>query len=147
MKQLLLTTILFLLTVTYSFCQETFYPYLTTIDNDSVVIITINQTRQINSVYDRLRFLEENSDSLGAALSVQKELLTRQLSVNKTLVSKNTELLIELDDWKEKDVINTQLKEYYLKEVNHQKNKGLKLAIGGVTVGFTTGLLMVLILD
>ena len=145
MKKRLITAS-FLLIAILSFCQET-YPKKIYIESDTVLAITDEQLIIINETFDELDYYKVKNDSLYIDLIIHKELIEKQLNINSILVSKNTEISIENDNLYRKDQINTDIIELYKKDLKHQKNKGMKLMIGGFTVGVTFGTILVLILN
>lgn len=145
MKRFLITT-LFLLTVTLLFCQEN-YPQKLLIESDTVVAVTPDQVRIINTVFDQRDFYKSKSDSLALNISIQSMSLDKQILLNRQLANENNLILMNLDVYSELNKLNLSIIEYKDKELKQQKNKGLKLAIGGFAVGVTTGTLLVLILS
>ena len=145
MKRFLITT-LFLLTATLLFCQES-YPKKLVIENDTIIAITPEQTKAINFVFDERDFYKDKSDSLSVKIAVQSLSLNRQIMINRELSNENELTLMNLDTYKKLNEINQSTIQYKNKELVQQKNKTLKFAIGGLTVGVTTGALLVLILN
>ena len=133
------------MTATWSYCQET-YPQKIAIEGDTVICISKEQVIKINETFDELNFYKGKNDSLHIDLLIHKELIEKQLNINTILVNKNTEVLIENDNLHRKDQINTDIIEFYKKDLKQQKNKGMKLMIGGFTVGVSVGVITTLLL-
>lgn len=134
------------MTVILVYCQ-TGYPKKQVIESDTVVLLNQNQIRTINDIFDQRDFYKFALDSINVKLNTQILLLENQSYINELLVSKNNELFIELDSWRNKDKINKQLQEYYKKEIKQQKDRGFKLAVGGVIIGVASTSLLFLILN
>jgi len=117
------------------------------IENDTIIAITPEQTKAINFVFDERDFYKDKSDSLSVKIAVQSLSLNRQIMINRELSNENELTLMNLDTYKKLNEINQSTIQYKNKELVQQKNKTLKFAIGGLTVGVTTGALLVLILN
>jgi hypothetical protein len=145
MKKLSITVSLVLI-VTLAYCQEG-YPKKVIEYGDTVVVLNVPQIKAINYVFDERDFLKNKVDSLYLNIEGQSLMLDKQLSINKQLVEKNNQILIEMDWLNAVNDTNKAIIEYQRKELSTQKKKGAKLAIGGVLVGVSAGTILTLILN
>lgn len=134
-KAIILIT--FLLTVTLSYCQNT-YPQKIVLNKDTVVAITETQLQHINECFYQRDGMRSDADSMAYLLSMQSLSISRQSNINKKLVLKNTKLLTDYLDAIKLYELEKQITYYKEQELKAAKKKQIKMMIGGFSVGIGT---------
>jgi hypothetical protein len=134
-KAIILIT--FLLTVTLSYCQNT-YPQKIVLNKDTVVAITETQLQHINECFYQRDGMRSDADSMAYLLSMQSLSISRQSNINKKLVLKNTKLLADYLDVIKLYELEKQITYYKEQELKAAKKKQIKMMVGGFSVGIGT---------
>jgi hypothetical protein len=134
-KAIILIT--FLLTVTLSYCQNT-YPQKIVLNKDTVVAITETQLQHINECFYQRDGMRSDADSMAYLLSMQSLSISRQSNINKKLVLKNTKLLADYLDAIKLYELEKQITYYKEQELKAAKKKQIKMMVGGFSVGIGT---------
>jgi hypothetical protein len=129
--------IIFLLTVTLSYCQNT-YPQKIVLNKDTVVAITETQLQHINECFYQRDGMRADADSMAYLLSMQSLSISRQSNINKKLVLKNTKLLADYLDAIKLYELEKQITYYKEQELKAAKKKQIKMMVGGFSVGIGT---------
>jgi hypothetical protein len=134
-KAIILIT--FLLTVTLSYCQNT-YPQKIVLNKDTVVAITETQLQHINECFYQRDGMRSDADSMAYLLSMQSLSISRQSNINKKLVLKNTKLLADYLDAIKLYELEKQITYYKEQELKAAEKKQIKMMVGGFSVGIGT---------
>lgn len=134
MRRIGIMCILFLLTATSLYCQNS-YPKKILINSDTIVAITPIQLKQINSRLLELKDLRLYTQTLEEYNATQKNVIKHQIGLNRELNKKNTRLLINNSDLMKLNSTNDKLLGYYKKELKVQKRRKTLTFFGGLTIG------------
>lgn len=138
-KAIILIT--FLLTVTLSYCQNT-YPQKIVLNKDTVVAVTETQLQRINECFYQRDGMRSDADSMAYLLSMQSLSISRQSNINKKLVLKNTKLLADYLDAIKLYELEKQITYYKEQELKAAKKKQIKMMVGGFSVGIGTAVIV-----
>ena len=141
----ILITILFLLTVTLLFSQETCVSKVV-IEGDTVIVLNPEKVGLINKTFAERDFYKEYCDTLSILVDFQRAATERQININRELNKRNIELLdLYLGEQRLNDAYIKTI-DYYRRSLDNEKKRTLKFAIGGTVVGISIGTIAVLLL-
>jgi len=121
---------------TYVYSQSS-YPKLLSIGKDSVVAITIDQLRTVNSMLLDRELEMSSNDRLLREFSDQQSAYYDLKRLNQLLNKRNSSLLIENADLRTLNDTNKKLNEYYKKELKVKDRKRVSAFFGGFLVGIS----------
>lgn len=128
-----------------TFSQET-YPKVKVVDKDTVVLITPFQLKEVNKIIVQKNYYQADDSISRIQLNKSEDkclYLSKELSQSETKVVNLTEGL----SLKEKESILklSDQEKFYKSALNKQKLKTVGFTIGGVVVGFSIGVVLLLV--
>lgn len=107
------------------------------LNGDTIVAINQDQLKTINKTfldyYSQIHYIDD-LDFQFKSISIINE--KQALSI-RNLSKNNADLLTELNRWEAKDKVNSELQDYYKREIKNYKKKQVKVALVGGLVGIS----------
>jgi hypothetical protein len=145
MKKIFLFTILVLIVI-LSYSQN-YYPQKIVLNNDTLILITPNQLKEVNFRLLKLNSQSEYLEDVETYLFKLQEDMFKQSSLNEKLISKNNNLFVQNSELIKINNTNNKIQEYYKKEIKNYKKKQIKVAIVGGLVGISVTSILFLTLN